>query len=97
MERAVNTVPGVKDSAVVGLRQGSDERVHAVILADGTVDLEAVVREANRQLLDHQKVRSVSRWPGSELPRTEGTRKLKRREIREWAAGGAAPTRGPRR
>jgi hypothetical protein len=38
-------VPGVKDSAVVGLRQGSDERVHAVILADGTVDLEAVVRE----------------------------------------------------
>ncbi len=92
VERAVNAVPGVKDSAVVGLRQGSDERVHAVILADGTVDLEAVVREANRQLLDHQKVKSVSRWPGSELPRTEGTRKLKRREIRDWVSGGAPPT-----
>jgi long-chain acyl-CoA synthetase len=31
-------------------------------------------------------------WPESELPRTEGTRKLKRAAIRDWAkSGGAAP------
>ena len=92
VERAVNAVPGVKDSAVVGLRHGSDERVHAVVVADDSVDLDAVVRGANSHLLDHQKVRSVSRWPGQELPRTEGTRKLKRRDIRDWASGGKTPT-----
>src|SRR6185437_13998577 len=26
-------------------------------------------------------------WPGEELPRTEGTRKLKRRELRSWLLG----------
>ena len=93
VERSVNAVPGVRDSAVIGLTQGSDERVHAVIVADDTVDLDAVVRNANSHLLDHQKVKSVSRWPGAELPRTEGTRKLKRREIRDWASGGSTPVK----
>ena len=32
-------------------------------------------------LPDPQKIRGVSVWPGPELPRTEGTRKLKRRDI----------------
>ena len=31
------------------------------------------------RLGDHQKIRSASVWPAAELPRTEGTRKLKRR------------------
>jgi long-chain acyl-CoA synthetase len=30
-------------------------------------------------------------WPGTDLPRTEGTRKLKRRAIRDWVAAGAQP------
>ena len=38
----------------------------------------------------------MSRWPGSELPRTEGTRKLKRREIREWVIGWQRRPRRPR-
>jgi hypothetical protein len=32
-------------------------------------------------------------WPAAELPRTEGTRKLKRREVRRWAETGVAPPR----
>jgi hypothetical protein len=32
-------------------------------------------------------------WPEPELPRTEGTRKLKRAAIREWAKSGAAAPR----
>ena len=50
---------------------------------------EAVVRDANQQLQDHQRVRSFSVWTGGELPRTEGTRKLKRQAIRDWVASGA--------
>ena len=32
-------------------------------------------------------------WPAGELPRTEGTRKLKRRELRSWVMGSAGPAK----
>ncbi|HYO82883.1 MAG TPA: 1-acyl-sn-glycerol-3-phosphate acyltransferase, partial [Bryobacteraceae bacterium] len=84
----MNAVPGVVDSAVVGT-----DRVGAVlVLADGA-DAEAAVRTANEKLEDHQKVRSFHVWPGDELPRTEGTRKLKRRELLRWLeSGGGTPS-----
>jgi long-chain acyl-CoA synthetase len=91
VEQVLNRVPGVRDSAVVGARIGSEERVHAVLVLDGGIDPEAVVRQANPQLQDHQRIRRALVWPESELPRTEGTRKLKRGVIREWVATGAAP------
>ena len=34
-------------------------------------------------------------WPGPELPRTEGTRKLKRRELRNWLVGQQPPAEPP--
>jgi long-chain acyl-CoA synthetase len=89
VERIVNHVAGVRDSAVVGRRRGSEERVHAVLVLAAGTDPHAVQREANVSLLDHQKIQSVSVWPGEELPRTEGTRKLRRREIRRWVEGEA--------
>ena len=95
VERAVAEQPGVVDCAVVGLEQGGEERVHAVIVAATGTDTEAVVRGANARLADHQRVRGISIWPSGELPRTEGTRKLKRREVRRWVETGAAPPRAP--
>jgi long-chain acyl-CoA synthetase len=90
VERALDAQPGVKESAVVGALDGVDERVHAVlVLAPGT-DADAVIRGANAQLQDHQRVRSSSMWPSANLPRTEGTRKLKRRVIRDWVRTGTA-------
>ena len=50
-------------------------------------------RQANAQLADHQKIRAAAVWPGAELPRTEGTRKLKRRELRTVACGSRNRTR----
>jgi long-chain acyl-CoA synthetase len=91
VERVLAGIAGVRDVAVVGQQSGSQERVHAVLVLDEGVDPQAVVREANAQLLDHQKVRGVSVWPSGELPRTDGTRKLKRREIHAWVARGAPP------
>lgn len=93
VERVLNTVPGVDESAVVGLRlQGSHtERVHAVVVGSPDLDLEEVLRRANEQLPEHQRIRAATRWSGGELPRTEGTRKLKRRELAAWLAGSAAP------
>jgi long-chain acyl-CoA synthetase len=91
VEQVLNAVPGVRESAVVGVAEGAQERVHAVLAVEEGVDADAVVRQANAQLQDHQRVRTVSVWPAGELPRTEGTRKLKRRAIRDWVISGAAP------
>jgi len=95
VERVLNDLPGVRESAVVGAAEGSQERVHAVIVMEPGADLDQVVRAANPLLQDHQRIRTASAWPGTELPRTDGTRKLKRRAIREWVESGAAPAAVP--
>ena len=89
VEQALNAQPGVRESAVVGgsAAGSTAERVHAVLVLEPNVDPDEVVRGANQQLGDHQKVRAVAVWPGRELPRTEGTRKLKRRELKAWLSG----------
>jgi long-chain acyl-CoA synthetase len=97
VEGVLNQLPGVRDSAVVGLpiAAGSEERVHAVLVTEPGVNPDDVVRAANAQLGDAQKIRRALVWPDPELPRTEGTRKLKRAAIREWVKGGAAPHHAP--
>jgi long-chain acyl-CoA synthetase len=99
IERVLNALPGVRESAVVGapLAGSTAERVQAVLLGDADLDVDDVVRKANAQLGDHQKIRAAARWTGTELPRTEGTRKLKRRELRQWLLDGqgAATTTAP--
>jgi long-chain acyl-CoA synthetase len=92
VERVLNELPGVRDSAVVGAPAAGStaERVHAVIILEPAANLDNIVREANAKLLDHQKIRAAVAWPEPELPRTEGTKKLKRRELRQWVTGQTA-------
>jgi long-chain acyl-CoA synthetase len=92
VERALEAQAGVKEAAAVGSTSGGEERVHAVLVLDEGIDPEPVVRAANQQLLDHQRVRSFSLWTDGPLPRTEGTRKLKRAAIRSWVATGDRPS-----
>ena len=89
IERVLNELPGVVESAVVGapLPGSTAERVQAVVVTRAGTDLDALVRQANGQLQDHQKIRAAVAWSGGELPRTEGTRKLKRRELKQWLTG----------
>ena len=92
VERVLLQVPGVKDAAVVGVTEGAgQERVCAVVIVAPGTDLDGIARAANAQLGDHQRVRRVLEWPEPTLPRTEGTRKLKRAMIRDWARSGGAP------
>jgi long-chain acyl-CoA synthetase len=93
VERVLNERRGVRESAVVGRSWNGEERVHAVLVLDpqAGVDPDTLVREANAALGDHQKIRSVAIWPSDQLPRTEGTRKLRRREIKSWVDAGGAP------
>ena len=95
VERIVNQVPGVVESAAVGQVRDGEERVHAVLVLEPGTELDAVVRESNRRLEGHQRIRGASRWPHGALPRTEGTRKIRRRELRDWV-GGAEEAPRPR-
>jgi long-chain acyl-CoA synthetase len=88
VERVLNRQPGVRDSAVVGLGTDGEERVHAVLVVEPGADPDAIARAANAELADHQRIRRAVVWPEAELPRTEGTRKLKRAAIRGWLRGG---------
>jgi long-chain acyl-CoA synthetase len=89
VERALNAQPGVRESAVVGAPIGDStaERVQAVLVLEPGAETDAIVRAANTTLGDHQKVRAVAVWTDGSLPRTEGTKKLKRRELRQWITG----------
>jgi long-chain acyl-CoA synthetase len=93
VENVVNAQKGVVESAVVAARTGEGaERVHAVLVLDPGTDPEAVVRQANAQLADHQRIRSFSIWNDGALPRTEGTKKLKRAAVKGWVAGATGAT-----
>lgn len=88
VEKVLDQLPGVRESAVIG-----KDRVHAVLVLDPGVAPDAIVRQANQVLEDHQKIRSVSLWTGEDLPRTKTTRKLRRAEIAETLqTGRAGPT-----
>ena len=76
VEAVLKQQPGVRDAAVIGT-----DRVHAVLILGPGADQDNVVRRANAQLADYQRVRTVSTWRYDEFPRTEGTGKLKRHEI----------------
>ena len=76
VESVLNRQPGVRDSAVIGT-----DRVHAVLILSPGANADEIVRRANAELADYQRVRSVSIWPYGEFPRTEGTGKLKHHEI----------------
>ena len=95
VEHVLNGLPGVRESAVIGARADGEERVHAIVVPDRTspeykdiIDFEGLMRAANSSLADHQKIRGITEWPGERLPRTEGTQKLKRREVKKWYESG---------
>ena len=91
VEAVLNELPGVRESAVVGTDRDGEERVHAVLVLEPGTDINSIARDANARLQDHQRIRSTSAWPSGMLPRTEGTRKLKRAAIRAWVAAGEQP------
>ena len=61
VERVLDEVAGVRESAVVGVAIGSEERVHAVLVLEPGVDVDDVVRAANAKLGDAQKIRRGAR------------------------------------
>ena len=89
VESALNRLPEVRESVVVGLPTNGEERVHAaLILEDEGSNPEKIIQKANRVLEPHQHIRAWSIWPEESFPRTPSTLKLLRREV----AGRLLPT-----
>jgi long-chain acyl-CoA synthetase len=82
LEAELNKVPGVRDSAVVGLDEGEHTIVHAVLLGDDC-DGDAVIAEANRHLAPHQQILRWSRWHQADFPRS-ATRKVRKEDVIHW-------------
>ena len=104
VERALNAQPGVQ--RLGGGRRGGariDRRArarHPGRRAVGRRRRDRPRRERRSSAIIRRSASAVV-WPERELPRTEGTRKLKRRELRQWLAGQhasapPAPTGGGR-
>ena len=55
VERALNEIPGVRESAVVGIKGEGGELVHAALVVDTQSSPEEIVRAANAKLEDHQR------------------------------------------
>ena len=89
VERVLDSVTGVVESAVVPRRVEGAEQIHAVLVLRPGVQPAEVVRDANVRLEPFQRIRGFSIWPGQTLPRTEAIRKIKHDEVRAWVEGGA--------
>ncbi len=83
----LNNTPGVRDSCVIGLAEGGDIRVHAVLLLDKGRErseeaIHQIIASANRQLQPHQQIQECSIWPYDDFPRTN-TFKIKRGPVQD--------------
>ena len=84
--------PAVREAVVLGVPRGeADIEVQAVFVLHDEADPAAIVRDANRELAAHQRIRSGKVWPEQDFPRTP-TMKVKRAEIARYLDGCGAPT-----
>jgi len=98
IEPVLNKMPGVKDCCVIGLEEGGDIRVHAVILMEkeeawDNQSVRSMITAANQVLQPHQQIQGFTIWPHEDFPRTN-TLKIKRGPVREEIQQGK-PAGGP--
>jgi long-chain acyl-CoA synthetase len=60
----------VTDAVVIGLEEGPDVEVHAVLLTDQPEAAADIVHAANEQLAPHQHIRGHTVWPEKAFPLT---------------------------
>ncbi|HZS92823.1 MAG TPA: AMP-binding protein [Chloroflexota bacterium] len=80
IENALTQQDGVNDAVVVGREVNNDVELHALLLLGHTADPEAIVKNVNRKLAAHQRLKGYFVWPERDFPRTH-TLKPKRDEM----------------
>lgn len=97
IEAALNRIQGVKDSAVVGLKQPGGEQVHAVLLLEkGAGSPGTIIAKANSMISSYSRITGFTVWPDPDFPRT-ATMKVRKFKVLEYLSekheAGARPGR----
>jgi long-chain acyl-CoA synthetase len=80
VEEVLSTIPGVRDSCVLGWPGNAGDDVCAVLLLEANESPSAVVERANGRLLQKQRIRNHRVWPGDDFPRT-ATGKIEKAKV----------------
>jgi len=81
IEAELNRIPGVAESCVLGLEKDGQTNIHAVLLLEeNRSDVKNIVKTANANLADHQKIQEFTVWDKPDFPRTT-TLKVQRRFV----------------
>lgn len=81
LEAVLNEIKGVKESAVIGVDNGSGEEIHAVLVLSNNIKAGEIIKKANQKLNNDQEINSFTVWPEPELPKTS-TLKVKKNILR---------------
>jgi long-chain acyl-CoA synthetase len=100
LESVLNSIPGVRESCVIGLERGGGEEVHAVLLLDGRgIAPEDIISQANARLDAMSRITGYTLWTEPEFPKTT-TLKIKKFAVKEaikkGPQGGDATVSGDR-
>lgn len=83
IENILNSLDGVKDSAVIGIGKDDSEEIMAVLLVEPGIDPKKdIIRKANAILSPPQRIKYFRVWPETDFPRTSSL-KIKKREVAE--------------
>ncbi|MBW2648950.1 MAG: 1-acyl-sn-glycerol-3-phosphate acyltransferase, partial [Deltaproteobacteria bacterium] len=83
IENVLNSLDGVKDSAVIGTGTDDREEIMAVLLVEPGIDPEKdIIRKANAILSPQQRIKHFRIWPETDFPRTTSL-KIKKRKVEE--------------
>jgi len=83
IENVLNSLDGVRDSAVIGTGRDDREEIMAVLLVEPGIDPEKdVIQKANTILSPPQRIKHFRIWPETDFPRTPSL-KIKKRKVAE--------------
>jgi long-chain acyl-CoA synthetase len=86
LEEILNSLPGVRESCVLGLEREAGEEVHAVFLLDGSGRSPGeILQEANSRIDPLQRITGFSIWSEAEFPKTT-TLKIRKFLVKERIA-----------
>ena len=82
VESALNQLPEIRESVVLGVTRDEKEEVHAVLLLNHPeADVERLIGLVNETLEPYQRIRGWTVWTDKDFPRTTSTMKVQRQEV----------------
>jgi len=66
IELVLNKMPEIDESCVLQ----KDNQIHAILILNKKANLPNIIKQANKKLLEHQKIQSSSIWPETSFPKT---------------------------